>query len=213
VCSASRLNLRVIPERGRVRLTAAGEIDLSSCRLLDHQISELWDSGWTDVIVDLQGITFMDSTGVHLLLEHHHRARQSRSVLAILESPIVSWVLDLCNVRDILAQARRPPRWPHDERRMGQRRSVRAGGVMHRRLGDMLARRRMEAQARRLEHVVHALEQRRDWRQTHGHDVPKLLSDGIEEFKGQLAAVRRQLGDQGSVERPWSSIALPRANQ
>jgi anti-sigma B factor antagonist len=52
-------------ERGTCRLTVRGELDLATAARLEQALAEAGD----DVLLDLRGLTFMDSTGVRVLLE------------------------------------------------------------------------------------------------------------------------------------------------
>jgi anti-anti-sigma factor len=52
-------------EQGRCRLTLRGELDLATAGRLQQALAE----GGDDVLLDLRGLTFMDSTGVRALLE------------------------------------------------------------------------------------------------------------------------------------------------
>ena len=52
-------------DQGRSRVTLRGELDLGTAPQLEQALAEA--DG--DVLLDLRGLTFMDSTGVRLLLE------------------------------------------------------------------------------------------------------------------------------------------------
>jgi anti-sigma B factor antagonist len=52
-------------ERGAARLTLRGELDLATAARLEQALAQSGD----DVLLDLRGLTFMDSTGVRVLLE------------------------------------------------------------------------------------------------------------------------------------------------
>ena len=52
-------------ERGARRLTLRGELDLATAPRLEHALADAGE----DVVLDLRGLTFMDSTGVRVLLE------------------------------------------------------------------------------------------------------------------------------------------------
>lgn len=52
-------------ESGACRLTLRGELDLATAPRLEHALEEAGG----DVLLDLRGLTFMDSTGVRVLLE------------------------------------------------------------------------------------------------------------------------------------------------
>jgi anti-anti-sigma factor len=97
----------VIPERTAVRIAPSGELDLATCDVLRVQLDELWEVGWTDVVVDLRGLTFMDSSGVQILVEHHRRATRTGTRFSIIDgSEPVSRVLELTGLRAVLTHAR-----------------------------------------------------------------------------------------------------------
>jgi anti-anti-sigma factor len=52
-------------EGGAVRLTLRGELDLATAARLEQALAQSGE----DVLLDLRGLTFMDSTGVRVLLE------------------------------------------------------------------------------------------------------------------------------------------------
>jgi len=54
---------------GECRVTLRGELDLGSAARLEQALAEAGD----DVLLDLRGLTFMDSTGVRVLLEAAER--------------------------------------------------------------------------------------------------------------------------------------------
>jgi anti-sigma B factor antagonist len=60
-----------------------GEVDALTAPQLGRRLLELADDGKTDVVVDLSGVTFMDSTGIGVLLNALRAlaARHGRLVL------------------------------------------------------------------------------------------------------------------------------------
>jgi anti-sigma B factor antagonist len=58
-------DLTVAREEGATRLTLRGELDLGTAAQLEAALAE----ANSDVLLDLRGLTFMDSTGVRVLLE------------------------------------------------------------------------------------------------------------------------------------------------
>lgn len=78
---------RVIPERERVRVSPAGELDLASAPQLAQTIRELHESGFDQLTLDLRDVTFLDSTGLRLILDVHSRARDGRLCLELLAGP------------------------------------------------------------------------------------------------------------------------------
>jgi anti-sigma B factor antagonist len=60
--------IEVEREPGLARVLPAGELDMATVPLLDRQLGELRTAGVGCVVVDLRGLTFMDSTGLSVLL-------------------------------------------------------------------------------------------------------------------------------------------------
>ncbi|MFD3455090.1 STAS domain-containing protein [Streptomyces sp. NPDC058691] len=65
-------DLIVAPERHADRLTLSltGEMDTDNCSRVDEALDL---EGCTSVVLDLAGLTFMDSSGVNLVLRLRHR--------------------------------------------------------------------------------------------------------------------------------------------
>jgi anti-sigma B factor antagonist len=62
--------------RGGCRITVRGELDLGTAPQLERALEDAGD----DAVLDLRGLTFMDSTGVRVLLEAAGRGRGLRIV-------------------------------------------------------------------------------------------------------------------------------------
>jgi anti-sigma B factor antagonist len=77
----------VIPERDHVRIAAAGELDIAATPLLERTIRELRDSGFDHLIVDLRRLSFIDSSGLRLLLELHIAANADSHRLELVPGP------------------------------------------------------------------------------------------------------------------------------
>jgi anti-sigma B factor antagonist len=69
-------HLAVICEQTSEHLVVqvAGELDIATAPALERQLQNAWASDPPALVLDLQGITFIDSTGVKLILEAHQRA-------------------------------------------------------------------------------------------------------------------------------------------
>lgn len=59
---------RAGPEGTRV-VDVAGEIDLDSCALLHEELTRLLEEGHTRLAVDLARVSYLDSTGLRVLLQ------------------------------------------------------------------------------------------------------------------------------------------------
>jgi hypothetical protein len=65
--AVAECNLKVKPERAAVRVCPIGEIDLGSIEPLRSQLKER--DGFQRIILDLRETTFLDSSGLRLIVE------------------------------------------------------------------------------------------------------------------------------------------------
>jgi anti-sigma B factor antagonist len=74
------------PEGDSVTVAVSGEIDLSTADQLDAAIREAKKTETDRVIVDLSGLSFVDSTGLGVLLEAIKRNRSDGNRLSFVPS-------------------------------------------------------------------------------------------------------------------------------
>jgi anti-anti-sigma factor len=87
----------------RTVLTVAGEVDLDTAPQIADAIDDALEAGALELWIDLSPITFMDSSGVHLLVETNARLGQLNRRLAIVcPGGVVRRVLDLTGVAALL---------------------------------------------------------------------------------------------------------------
>jgi anti-sigma B factor antagonist len=86
--------------RGRKAVLAvSGELDLVSSPSLEQAIEELAGADVELVIVDLRGLEFMDSTGLHVLVRAQNQAQESGRRFALVRgSDRVQRLFDLTGV-------------------------------------------------------------------------------------------------------------------
>src|SRR4051794_26673073 len=77
----------VVPERIRVRVALAGELDLATAPELDRTIRELLDSGFDQIVIDLAGVEFLDSSGLHCILSLRDAAEARGCRLTLKPGP------------------------------------------------------------------------------------------------------------------------------
>jgi len=70
----------------RCRLTVAGELDLATSSQLREALEDALGAGSTLVELDLSAVSFIDSSGLHVLAWAHTKARRAGGRLA-LERP------------------------------------------------------------------------------------------------------------------------------
>ena len=94
------LSIRERREGGVHRLTPIGELDIATVPLLESAFDAVFrDDGVEIVVVDLTELTFMDSTGVHLLLRMRAACEDADRLRVINGSRAVQRVLDVSGVR------------------------------------------------------------------------------------------------------------------
>jgi anti-sigma B factor antagonist len=84
-------------------LTVSGEFDLVSAPVLERALSRLLDSDSELIIVDLRGLEFMDSTGLHVLIQAHQQMHEAGRRLALVRArEQVQRLFDLTGLTDAL---------------------------------------------------------------------------------------------------------------
>jgi anti-sigma B factor antagonist len=68
---------------GRAHLTLRGELDLATAPELEQLLTQRIDAN-QDVVIDLRGLEFMDSSGIRVLVAGHARAGRTGTQLFIV---------------------------------------------------------------------------------------------------------------------------------
>ena len=68
----------------KVTLSLTGELDLSTVAQLSERVRQQLDGGADDVTLDLRELSFMDSSGLRLLIELHDLSRRDDWNLRLL---------------------------------------------------------------------------------------------------------------------------------
>jgi anti-anti-sigma factor len=77
-----------VTENGAVAvLTLAGELDISGIGRVEQELHQVEEKVPAAVVLDLRGLTFMDSSGLRLVLEADMRARREARRFAIVPGP------------------------------------------------------------------------------------------------------------------------------
>jgi anti-anti-sigma factor len=75
------------PGDGRIRVIPRGEVDVATAPELDGRLRELRASGFDRLLLDLRDVTFMDSTGLRLILSWDEVARSDGLRFELLPGP------------------------------------------------------------------------------------------------------------------------------
>ena len=101
------LDVRGRTDRDRVIVAVSGELDVASAGDLKETLAELRDSGCNNVVLDLRGLTFIDSSGLSLLLNTQRAARRAGATFAIVDgSPALARLLEIVGLENHFNRAR-----------------------------------------------------------------------------------------------------------
>jgi anti-sigma B factor antagonist len=90
-------------EQDRVVLRLTGELDLASTPILERALEDAEIGKAPLVVLDLDGLSFVDSTGLRVILLAHERSRELDQEFAITPgSPQVQRLLSITSVTDHL---------------------------------------------------------------------------------------------------------------
>jgi anti-sigma B factor antagonist len=98
-----QLTIRSEREGDMHTIALAGELDLDGADRVQLELERVEATDALLIVVDLSGLTFMDSTGVRLLTHAYARSRAGSDRLMLLRgSADVQRVFELCGVDDLL---------------------------------------------------------------------------------------------------------------
>ena len=72
---------------GMIRLALSGEFDLSNAAQVEDALKELEQARPPLLVLDLRELTFMDSTGLRVMVSADSRARDDSRRLAVVQGP------------------------------------------------------------------------------------------------------------------------------
>jgi anti-sigma B factor antagonist len=65
---AEPFTCHVTSEREQVVVAPRGELDMATVGALEQELKSLRDAGFAALVLDLRGLSFMDSSGLHLVM-------------------------------------------------------------------------------------------------------------------------------------------------
>ena len=77
----------VCPDRDRVVVRVIGELDFGVAAQVAAAVDELLDVGFARIVIDLRGLSFLDSAGVHTLVAAHRSADRRGCALSLVRGP------------------------------------------------------------------------------------------------------------------------------
>jgi anti-anti-sigma factor len=89
----------------RATVALAGELDVNSAPLVGEELGRLAEDDVSSVIVDVSRLTFVDSTGLRVILAGRERLQTIGATLVLDgASGVVERVLEMTGLRGLLAQ-------------------------------------------------------------------------------------------------------------
>ena len=83
----SRLTYESHRNDNMIRLALAGEFDLSNAAQIEDALKQIEDDRPGLLVLDLRELTFMDSTGLRVMVAADARARDDSRRLAVVQGP------------------------------------------------------------------------------------------------------------------------------
>lgn len=96
--------MQVSAADSRAVLTLVGEVDMTTAPELRQQLADLFGQGVRSVVVDLGGVTFLDSSGLGALVAAHHEfAGDSGQLKLAAATAQVQRILHITRLGSVLA--------------------------------------------------------------------------------------------------------------
>lgn len=89
----SRFDIRREHREGKDRLRIVGELDMATATRLDDTVSALLSQGTRELVIDLSGLSFVDSSGLRLLIILNDRAAADGWHLQLVRPPNDAFVV------------------------------------------------------------------------------------------------------------------------
>jgi anti-anti-sigma factor len=74
-------------ERDTAHIRAVGELDVATVPILATELAALRDAGFQNWLLDLSSLEFLDSSGLHCILEYHAESQRDGFSLALISGP------------------------------------------------------------------------------------------------------------------------------
>lgn len=94
----ANIDIGVIERNDMLVLVIEGELDLSAAPLLDESLAMAESTDATAIVLDLDRVSFMDSAGVHVLLQHTLSERNRDRLILTRGSSQVQRLLEITGV-------------------------------------------------------------------------------------------------------------------
>ncbi|GAA4473626.1 STAS domain-containing protein [Phytohabitans houttuyneae] len=104
-CVAAHLRIAVDASGPSAVVTVGGDLDYPMADTLGRTIDELLGTGPAAVVVDLAGLTFIDSTGLSVLVHAWRKGIESGTPVRLRgQPPFVAAILDITGISELFAR-------------------------------------------------------------------------------------------------------------
>ena len=99
--AGAELTIQIDARNGITRIALAGELDLATVPILDHQLKASERDG--AIVLDLRDLGFIDSSGLHALVRAYRRSDQNGHRLVVVGAkPIVRRLCEVTGTEFLL---------------------------------------------------------------------------------------------------------------
>ena len=100
--------MTVVSDPASATVVLDGEIDIATAPAIRRFLMAAINGGDVHLAVDMSGVTFIDASGIGVLVAAANRAREAGGSLSLLApSPQLRWLLDVFHLDAILPAAQR----------------------------------------------------------------------------------------------------------
>ena len=100
--TGAELDVTVRKLDGTAVVAVAGEIDVYTSPVLQERLVEVLRDGFSSIVLDLSEVTFLDSTGLGVLITALKRCRSAEGDLVLVTAqPNVLKVLEITGLNDV----------------------------------------------------------------------------------------------------------------
>src|SRR5918998_3624303 len=98
--------IRVRRAGDRAIVVPEGEIDLATADDVEARLQDLRAEGWRNLVLDLRDVSFIDSSGLRLLVRMQNASQADEFDFSIVDgTPVISRVLEISGLSGIFARA------------------------------------------------------------------------------------------------------------
>ena len=99
----SELSVAVREQERTTVLALDGELDLASCAVLERELDRVQSSRSRRLVLDLSELTFMDLSGLRVIIAAHRQAERGGKTLVLAHvRPAIMRLLELTRATDLL---------------------------------------------------------------------------------------------------------------